>query len=232
MTSSPPNRSRRRLAMALLGIIASMSWVLSTMGRRFWCQCGRPVPWSWDIRTQHNSQHLIDPYFFTHVLHGVIFAGVLIGLVECIGRRKRFALDRPGDFASEQEIASASSSRTDEFRSIRTPWRSREWCLGVGIAIEAVWEIAENSPVIINRYREATMALGYTGDSIANSITDVLACGLGFLFANRFGWRWSLALFVTVELALLATIRDCLILNVVMLIWPIEGIQHWQLNHA
>jgi hypothetical protein len=100
----------------------------------------------------------------------------------------------------------------------------------LALAIECLWEIVENTPFIINRYREATAALGYEGDSIANSIADIAACAAGFLFAARFGWRVTLVIFIFFEVTLLLTIRDSLILNVIMLCFPIDAIRHWQLG--
>ena len=72
------------------------------------------------------------------------------------------------------------------------------------------------------------LARGYEGDSIANSLGDIACCGLGFVLARRLGWKWSIALFVAMELMLLFWIRDNLTLNVIMLIHPISAIKHWQ----
>lgn len=91
-----------------------------------------------------------------------------------------------------------------------------------------LWEIVENSPWVVDRYRQATAALGYEGDSVVNVVGDVLACTLGFAVARRLGWRGSLALFFAVEIGLLFWIRDNLTLNVVMLFFPVEAIKNWQ----
>lgn len=100
----------------------------------------------------------------------------------------------------------------------------------MAIGVECAWEIAENSPFVINRYRTATAALGYEGDSIANSLADIVSCGGGFLFAMFFGWRITLPLFIVTESLLLLTIRDNLILNIIMLCYPIDAIRQWQLG--
>ena len=163
---------------------------LAAMGRRVWCECGSPVPWSWDIWTLHNSQHLLDPYFFSHVLHGLIFYAV--------------------------------------FSRIRWLSESAKWTCAT--VLEAAWEVLENSPLVINRYRESTMAIGYSGDSIANSIFDIVACLLGFWIASKLPWKRSLTLFVLIELALLVSIRDGLILNIIMLVHPMEAIKQWQMG--
>jgi hypothetical protein len=94
--------------------------------------------------------------------------------------------------------------------------------------MEMGWELLENSPLIINRYRDSTMALNYIGDSIANSWVDVLASVLGYMIAARLRWWSSILLIVSVELVLLVTIRDGLALNVLMLVWPIDWIKQWQ----
>jgi hypothetical protein len=94
--------------------------------------------------------------------------------------------------------------------------------------MEAAWEILENSPIIINRYREATIAQGYVGDSVLNSSADVVFACLGFLFAWRFGWKIGLALILAMEIGTLVWVRDNLTLNVVMLVWPIDAIREWQ----
>jgi hypothetical protein len=97
-------------------------------------------------------------------------------------------------------------------------------------AAECAWEVFENSTYVIEKYRENTASLDYFGDSIANSVGDVLACATGYLIAKKLGaWR-SLIFFVLVELILLVWIRDSLLLNVVMLIYPSNAIKAWQLG--
>jgi hypothetical protein len=98
------------------------------------------------------------------------------------------------------------------------------------LAIEGCWEIVENTHFVIDRYREATAALGYTGDSILNSLGDMLACWLGAVLARRLGWNVTWVLFFAVEVMLLATIRDSLLVNVLMLLYPISAIKAWQLG--
>jgi hypothetical protein len=94
--------------------------------------------------------------------------------------------------------------------------------------MEAAWEVVENSRFVIERYREETAALGYQGDTIVNSLADILLCAIGFALARRLGFRRTLALFVVTEVALAAWIRDNLSLNVLMLIYPIEAVKEWQ----
>lgn len=161
------------------------------MGRSWWCDCGSLNPWSWDIYSSHNSQHLLDPYSFTHVLHGVLFFAVLQLLPARFGTKARFL---------------------------------------IAIVLECLWEILENSPIIIDRYRTATISLDYYGDAILNSVSDIVACGLGFWLAASLRWWWSVAFVIAVELLLLMTIRDCLVLNIIMLVCPIEAIKQWQVS--
>jgi hypothetical protein len=95
-------------------------------------------------------------------------------------------------------------------------------------ALEAAWELIENSPVIINRYREATIALGYTGDSILNSVSDILMMRVGFWLARKLPVWATVALVIVLELIPLHMIRDNLTLNVWMLLAPNEAVRAWQ----
>ena len=98
----------------------------------------------------------------------------------------------------------------------------------IAMLVEAAWEIAENSPIVIDRYREATMALGYSGDSILNSVSDISMMALGFLAARRLPIWASVALAIGFELLTLAIIRDNLTLNIWMLVAPNDAIRAWQ----
>ena len=96
------------------------------------------------------------------------------------------------------------------------------------ILIEAAWEILENSQWVIDRYRDSTMALGYNGDSVINSLADIFWMILGFAIARRFPVWATVALAITFEIATLLIIRDNLTLNVLMLVAPIESVATWQ----
>lgn len=100
----------------------------------------------------------------------------------------------------------------------------------IAVILECVWEIFENSPFVINRYRTATIALGYAGDSIINSLSDVLMMSLGFLFAIRTRLRTCVALALFIEAVMLLWVRDNLTLNLVMLIRPVAAIKAWQMG--
>ncbi len=176
-------------ALALLAILALHVTLLRGEGRLWWCACGRPDLWWGDIYSAHNSQHLFDPYSFTHVLHGVVLCGLLALLM---------------------------------------PRRAAAWRFCLAVGLEVVWEVFENTDFVIDRYRTVTASLGYHGDTVANSLGDVLCCAAGFLLARRLGpWR-SLVLFVAVEVALILWIRDSLTLEILMLLWPAGAIKRWQ----
>lgn len=104
------------------------------------------------------------------------------------------------------------------------------WRLIGALVLEIGWEVLENSPWVIERYRQQTASLDYTGDSIVNSMGDVVSTILGFAIASRVSWKVAIALFVVVELGLLYFVRDNLVLNVVMLFFPLESIKAWQLQ--
>ena len=104
------------------------------------------------------------------------------------------------------------------------------WQFFIAIFAEAAWELLENSNFIIEKYRENTASLDYFGDSILNSVGDVVACAAGFLIAHKLGWWKSLLFFLLVEIVLLIWIRDGLLLNILMLIYPLDAVKNWQMN--
>lgn len=175
------------LAAALVALA-----VLPLMGRLWFCSCGQikvVVPDAW---SPHTSQHFLDPYSITHVLHGLVLFWPLAWLL---------------------------------------PRVSLAWRFAITIAIESAWEVLENTPFVIQRYRDATAALGYSGDTVVNVAGDVVTCGLGFALARQLGLRGSIAVFLVIEVALLLTIRDSLLMNVVMLLFPLEAFKEWQAGH-
>jgi hypothetical protein len=100
----------------------------------------------------------------------------------------------------------------------------------IALIIEAAWEILENSPIIINRYRTATMSLDYYGDSIINSLSDILAMVLGFILASKLPVKVSIASVVLMEITVGYVIRDNLTLNIIMLLYPFQAILDWQMG--
>jgi hypothetical protein len=108
----------------------------------------------------------------------------------------------------------------------------RRWPLGalllLAVGVEAAWEVFENTPFTIDRYRKATVALNYYGDSVLNSVSDILCCVAGFFLAATLPWWASVALVVAMELFVLFAIRDNLTLNILMLFHPSDAIRKWQ----
>jgi hypothetical protein len=109
---------------------------------------------------------------------------------------------------------------------------ARRWPLErrflIALVVEAAWELLENTPLIIDRYREATIALGYSGDSILNSLSDIAMMAIGFWAARRFPVWVSVVVVLLLELIPLIAIRDNLTLNVLMLVAPNEAVHAWQ----
>ena len=110
----------------------------------------------------------------------------------------------------------------------RANWRGR---VALAVAAEALWEIAENTEYVINRYRETTAALGYNGDTVVHSLGDVIACAAGVLVARKLGLVKSLLVFALTEVVLLFWIRDSLLLNILLLVYPSEAVKAWQARH-
>ncbi|MCA1621200.1 MAG: DUF2585 family protein [Acidobacteria bacterium] len=175
--------------LAVAGVLAATAVALRLEGRLWVCACGRLLPWVGDAWAPDTSQHLFDPYSFTHVLHGFAFAGLL---------------------------------------ALVAPRAARRWRLPLAVALEAAWEVLENTEYVINRYREATAALGYAGDTVVNSLGDVAACAAGFLLARRLGAVRTLLVFLLTEVVLLLWIRDSLLLNILLLVYPSETLRAWQ----
>ena len=177
------------LFASLLLVLVVTAVALRFEGRLWICACGTIKFWVGNTCSSDNSQHILDPFSFTHVLHGIAFFWIIAWL----GARLRFS-----------------------------------WQAVLAIAVEAGWEIFENTDFVINRYRTATAALGYTGDTVVNSLGDILCCLAGFLIARRLGFGRSLVLFLAIELILILWIKDSLLLQILMLISPITVIKNWQ----
>ncbi|RIX26884.1 DUF2585 family protein [Sphingomonas edaphi] len=116
------------------------------------------------------------------------------------------------------------------YAALHLLWRRStvEQRFAVALLIEAAWEIAENTPMVIDRYRETTIALGYSGDSILNSASDIVMMVIGFVVARQLPVWASIAIVISLELAPLVVIRDNLTLNVWMLLAPSDALRAWQ----
>ena len=100
--------------------------------------------------------------------------------------------------------------------------------LTLALIVECAWEILENTDMIINRYREATISLDYFGDSVINSSADILALVAGCFLAARLPVWASVALIIVFEATTTWLIRDGLTLNVLMLLYPLDAVRAWQ----
>jgi uncharacterized protein DUF2585 len=192
-TPAAITRSRGKWLLPALAIVAAFvatAILLRLQGRLWMCACGNVQVWAGNICSSENSQHFLDPYSFTHVLHGFLFFWLIAWL----------------------------ASRLNS-----------TWQLALAIAVEALWEVFENTNFIINRYRSETAALGYNGDTVVNSFGDIFCCLVGFMIARRLGLRRSLIVFVVLELVLIVWIRDSLLLEILMLLFPIEAIKAFQM---
>jgi hypothetical protein len=186
----PMGVSRTHIATAA-GIVLAAVLAEYLMGHPLICKCGYIKLWHFDVQSAENSQHLIDWYTPSHIIHGFLFYALL--------------------WLISRWVPMSLGTR-----------------LVLAVAIEASWEVLENTPFAINRYREATIALDYYGDSVINSVSDILFMVLGFFLA------WWLPIWLTVAIGLAleifvgAMIRDNLTLNVIMFVWPLDSILHWQ----
>ena len=103
------------------------------------------------------------------------------------------------------------------------------WQFCLALLLESAWEVFENTSFVINKYRTGTAALGYTGDTVVNSLGDLTCALVGFIVARQLGLRWSLVVFVALEVFLTLWIHDSLLLQILMLVRPVEAIKLWQI---
>jgi hypothetical protein len=174
--------------LSVLVLAGAAIWLLA-VGRVPYCECGYVKLWHGQTVSSENSQHIADWYTPSHLLHGILF----YGLLWLVARRLTLG-----------------------------------WRFAIATLVEAAWEIVENSDAIIERYRAVTISLDYYGDSVLNSVADILAMWLGFALARVVPVWVSVAVVIGFEALTIWLIRDGLALNVLMLLWPLDAVRVWQ----
>ena len=184
--------SRAQTTILVAGIILAAGAALYLMGHPLICKCGYVSLWHFEVQSAENSQHLIDWYTPSHIIHGFLFYWLLW-------------------LASRYVVLMSFGLR-----------------LVLAVAIEASWEVIENTDWVINHYREMTISLDYYGDSVINSVMDILFMIQGFFLAAWWPVWLTVLVGVALELFVGAMIRDNLTLNVLMFLWPLDSVLHWQ----
>jgi hypothetical protein len=183
--------SRNQTALLVTVIIAGAALALYLMGHPLICKCGYVKLWHFDVQSAENSQHLIDWYTPSHLIHGFLFYWALWLLSRWV----------PMSFGVRLVLA---------------------------VLVEASWEVVENTDFVINHYREMTISLDYYGDSVINSVMDILFMVLGFYMAAYMPVWLTVLVAIGLELFVGAMIRDNLTLNVLMFLWPLDSVLQWQ----
>jgi small basic protein len=183
--------SRAQTAPIVAGIILAAAIALYLMGHPLICKCGYVKLWHFDVMSAENSQHLIDWYTPSHIIHGFLFYWLLWLVSRWL----------PMSFGLRLVLAAA---------------------------IEAGWEVIENTDFVINHYREMTISLDYYGDSVINSVMDILFTIVGFFLAAWWPVWLTVAVAIALEMIVGAMIRDNLTLNVLMFVWPLDSVVEWQ----
>jgi hypothetical protein len=183
--------SRAQTAPIVAGIILAADIALYLMGHPLICKCGYVKLWHFDVMSAENSQHLIDWYTPSHIIHGFLFYWLLWLVSRWL----------PMSFGLRLVLAAG---------------------------IEAGWEVIENTDFVINHYREMTISLDYYGDSVINSVMDILFMIVGFFLAAWWPVWLTVAVAIALEMIVGAMIRDNLTLNVLMFVWPLDSVVEWQ----
>ncbi|RNF33960.1 DUF2585 family protein [Paracoccus methylarcula] len=179
--------------LAVPAILAVTGLWLWWRGRVLICKCGTLRLWHGEVVSSENSQHLLDWYSPSHLIHGFLFFALIALFCRLFRLKMRFLP-----------------------------------ALTIATLVEAAWELVENSDSVIERYRAVTISLDYYGDSVVNSISDIAMMILGFALASRFPVWLSVLLVIALEVVTMLVIRDGLLLNIVMLLNPLDAIREWQ----
>ena len=139
--------SRAQTLLLVAGIVAAQALLLYLMGHPLICKCGYVKLWHFDVQSAENSQHIIDWYTPSHIIHGFLFYWLL--------------------WLASRYVPMSFGLR-----------------LVLAVAVEASWEVIENTDFVINHYREMTISLDYYGDSVINSVSDTLFMVLGYFVAR------------------------------------------------
>ena len=183
--------SRTQTVLLVTGIILAAAMAEYLMGHPLICKCGYVKLWHFDVQSAENSQHIIDWYTPSHIIHGFLFYWLL--------------------WLASRYVPMSFGVR-----------------LVLALAVEASWEVIENTDFVINHYREMTISLDYYGDSVINSVSDILFMVLGFCVAAYLPVWLTVLIAVALELFVGVMIRDNLTLNVLMFVWPVDAVLHWQ----
>jgi len=181
--------SLRIIVLLSVLVFGVQAVVLYLLGQPPIAESGYVKLWEGMVLSAGNSQHLIDWYTFSHIIHGFLFYLALWYFFPRMPIAQRFL---------------------------------------IALVIEVGWELIENTPMVIEHYRQQALAQGYVGDSILNSVSDTLAAALGFLLAWRLPIVVVVALGVGMELFVGLSIRDNLFFNVLGLFHQFEFISQWQ----
>ena len=183
--------SRAQTLLLVAGIIAAQALLLYLMGHPLICKCGYVKLWHFDVQSAENSQHIIDWYTPSHIIHGFLFYWLL--------------------WLASRYVPMSFGVR-----------------LVLAVAVEASWEVIENTDFVINHYREMTISLDYYGDSVINSVSDTLFMVLGYFLARWLPDWLTVSIAIALEVFVGVMIRDNLTLNILMFVWPLDSVLHWQ----
>ena len=183
--------SRTHTVLIVTGIILAAAISEYLMGHPLICKCGYVKLWHFDVQSAENSQHIIDWYTPSHIIHGFLFYWLL--------------------WLASRYVPMSFGVR-----------------LVLAVAVEATWEVIENTDFVINHYREMTISLDYYGDSVINSVSDILFMVLGFYVAAYLPVWLTVLIAVALEVFVGVMIRDNLTLNILMFVWPLDSVLHWQ----